>query len=78
MAKLNFEKAMENLEKIVREIESGDLALEEALKKFEEGIKLSRQCAGKLEESEKKIALLMEKADGSLEEKRLDSDDELE
>ncbi len=77
MAKLNFEKAMENLEKIVQELESGELALEEALKKFEEGIKLSRQCADKLEESEKKIALLMEKADGSLEEKSLDSDDDL-
>lgn len=77
MAKLNFEKAMENLESIVQELESGELSLEEALKKFEEGIKLSRQCASKLEESEKKIALLMEKADGTLEEKRLNSDDDL-
>jgi exodeoxyribonuclease VII small subunit len=78
MAKLNFEKAMESLEKIVQELESGELALEEALKKFEEGIKLSRQCASKLEESEKKIALLMEKTDGTLEEKRFDSDDDFE
>jgi exodeoxyribonuclease VII small subunit len=66
MAKLTFEKAMQNLEKIVQELESGELALEEALKKFEEGIKLSRQCTAKLEESEKKISLLMEKADGTL------------
>ena len=78
MAKLNFEKAMENLEKIVHELESGELALEDALKKFEEGMKVSRQCARKLEESEKKIALLMEKADGTFEEKRIDSDDDFE
>ncbi|MEJ2041368.1 MAG: exodeoxyribonuclease VII small subunit [Desulfosarcinaceae bacterium] len=78
MAKLSFEKAMENLEKIVQELESGELVLEDALKKFEEGIKLSRQCASKLEESEKKIALLMEKADGTFEEKPLDPNDDIE
>ena len=78
MAKLTFEKAMESLEKIVHELESGDLALEDALKKFEEGIKLSRQCSNKLEESEKKIALLMEQADGSLSTKPLDPDKPME
>ena len=59
MAKLSFEKAMEQLERIVQELESGDLSLEKALKQFEEGIQLSRQCAEKLEESEKKINLLI-------------------
>lgn len=75
MAKMTFEKAMESLEKIVEELESGELALEEAMKKFEDGIKLSRQCAAKLEESEKKIALLMEKADGTLAQTDFDPDD---
>ena len=76
MAKLTFEKAMQNLEKIVQELESGELALEEALKKFEEGIKLSRQCTAKLEESEKKITLLMEKADGTLMKEQFDENDD--
>ena len=76
MAKLTFEKAMQNLEKIVQELESGELVLEEALKKFEEGIKLSRQCTAKLEESEKKITLLMEKADGTLMKEQFDENDD--
>lgn len=74
MAKLSFEKAMEQLEKIVQEMESGDLTLENALKKFEEGIKLSRYCTQKLEDTEKKITLLMEQADGSIEESPFDVD----
>lgn len=66
MSKLSFEKAMEQLENIVRELESGELPLEKALKQFEEGIKLSKLCSEKLEESEQKINLLMEQADGSV------------
>lgn len=66
MSKLSFEKAMEQLEDIVRELESGELPLEKALKQFEEGIKLSKLCTQKLEESEQKINLLMEQADGSI------------
>lgn len=66
MSKLSFEKAMEQLENIVRELESGELSLEKALKQFEEGIKLSKLCSEKLEESEQKINLLMEQADGSV------------
>jgi exodeoxyribonuclease VII small subunit len=66
MAKISFEKAMAQLENIVHELETGELPLEEALKQFEEGIKLSKLCTAKLEESEKKIKLLMEQADGSI------------
>ena len=66
MSKLSFENAMEQLENIVRELESGELPLEKALKQFEEGIKLSKLCSEKLEESEQKINLLMEQADGSV------------
>jgi exodeoxyribonuclease VII small subunit len=75
MAKLSFEKAMEQLEQIVQELESGELSLEKALKQFEEGIKLSKQCQEKLEESEKKINLLMEQADGTITSVPVDSDD---
>ena len=55
---IKFEKALERLEKIVEELESGDLALEEALKRYEEGVKLSRACTKKLTEAEKKIETL--------------------
>jgi len=66
MSKLSFEKALERLETIVQEMESGELSLETALKKFEEGVRLSQLCTQKLNETEKKIALLMEQGDGSL------------
>ena len=64
MAKKTFELAMKQLEKIVQELESGDMPLEKAIKKFEEGIKISKYCSEKLDESEKKITLLMQNADG--------------
>jgi exodeoxyribonuclease VII small subunit len=69
MTKLSFEKALEQLEQIVHEMESGRLPLESALKKFEEGIKLSRFCSQKLEETERRINLLIENQDGSVIEK---------
>jgi exodeoxyribonuclease VII small subunit len=56
---MTFEEAMKALEKIVSELESGDLALEQALKKFEEGVKLSKFCSSKLDETEKKVTLLL-------------------
>jgi len=67
---------MEQLEQIVQEMESGELTLENALKKFEEGIRLSRYCTRKLEDTEKKITLLMEQADGSISEAPFDVDDD--
>lgn len=69
MSKLSFEKALERLEAIVEEMESGQLSLENALKKFEEGVKLSQLCTQKLNETEKKISLLMEQGDGTVVEK---------
>ena len=68
MAKLTFEKALEQLEKIVEDMESGALSLEQSLKQFEEGMQLSQYCARKLDETEKKISLILEKADGTIEE----------
>ena len=62
--KMTFEVAMKQLEKIVQELESGDMPLEKAIKKFEDGIKLSKFCTEKLDESEKKITLLMRDAEG--------------
>ncbi len=55
---IKFEKALSELEKIVADLESGELDLDEALKRYEEGVKLSRACAKKLTETEKKIEVL--------------------
>lgn len=68
MGKQTFEDAMKRLEDIVSELEGGDLSLDEALKKFEEGVKLSRFCSGKLDETEKKVTILLKDAEGGLRE----------
>ena len=67
MAKANFEENMEKLEEIVTELEKGDLNLDSSISKFEEGIKISKECNKILEEAEKKITILLQK-DGNLEE----------
>jgi exodeoxyribonuclease VII small subunit len=59
MAKKTFEQSLSALEKIVDELESGDLPLEKALKKFDEGMALSRQCSRMLDETEKKVTQLV-------------------
>ena len=67
MSKENFEESMEKLEQIVTELENGNLNLDESVSKFEEGMKISKQCNKILEEAEKKITILLEK-NGELEE----------
>ncbi len=59
MKELNFEQSMEKLEKIVQELENGDLNLDDSIKKFEEGMKISKDCNKFLEEAEKKITVLI-------------------
>jgi len=76
MAKTTFEQSMKKLEQIVQELESGDLPLEEAMQKFEEGIKLSRLCSEKLDETEKKITLLLQDQKGNVSEKPFIPEDE--
>ena len=66
MKETSFEKAMEKLEKIVSELEDGELALDDSLKKYEEGIKLVRTCQQKLEKDKKKKDLLMKDEKGDL------------
>jgi len=67
--KQTFEKAMTTLEKIVEELEGGELPLDKSLKKFEEGIQLSRFCSEQLDETEKKVTLLMQNEKGEVIEK---------
>lgn len=64
---VDFEKALAELDARVHQLESGDLSLEDALKAFEDGIRLTRECQQALSEAEQKVQLLLEKADGSTE-----------
>ena len=68
MKELTFEDAIENLEKIVGELETGKLSLAESVKKFEEGMKLSKHCNEILNNAEKEITILLEKDDGTIKE----------
>ena len=68
---MNFEEAMKKLEKIVTELESGNFNLDESVLKFEEGVKIAKQCNNMLENAEKKITILLEK-DGELKENNFD------
>lgn len=74
MANTNFEKNMSDLENIVNELEKGDLNLDESISKFEEGIKISKECNKILEEAEKKITILLEK-DGDVKEENFVSEE---
>lgn len=59
---INLEKSLADLETLVEELESGDLPLEKAMKKFEEGIKLTRGCQAALKDAEQKVEILLKSA----------------
>jgi exodeoxyribonuclease VII small subunit len=61
---VDLEKALGELEEIVDELESGELPLEAAMKKFEQGIKLTRNCQAALKEAEQKVEILLKDAAG--------------
>jgi len=65
MSEKKFEEAMERLEQIVETLESGDLALDESLKIFEEGMGLVNFCTKKLEEAEQKVTILIKESEGN-------------
>ncbi len=64
-APANFEAQLASLERIVRELERGDLPLERSLELFEEGVRLSRECQERLNEAERRIEVLLRAPDGS-------------
>ena len=72
--KKSFESQIENLEKIVAELENGELSLDESVSKFEEGIKISKECNKILEEAEKKITILINQ-DGELKEENFETEE---
>ena len=74
MQENNFEAKMQELEKVVNSLEKGDMNLDESLAKFEEGMKLSKECNQMLEDAEKKITILLED-NGKIEEKDFESEE---
>jgi len=69
---LNFEQALDKLEKVVKDLEKEDIPLEDSMKKFEQGIQLSSYCLKKLNEAEQKIEELTRSEDGKLITKELE------
>jgi exodeoxyribonuclease VII small subunit len=65
MSEPTFEEALGQLESLVARLEGGDLPLEEALRTFEEGIRLARLCAARLEDAEQRVRLLAQGPDGT-------------
>lgn len=73
---INLEKTLTDLELLVEELESGTLSLDDAMKKFEEGVKLTRMCQKTLKEAEKKVELLLQNSDGEDELMPFDNENE--
>ena len=63
--KQTFETSLKELERIVRRLEEGDLALEDSLKLFEDGVKLSRECQARLDQAERRIEVLLKDENGN-------------
>lgn len=63
---VSFESAMSQLEDVVRRLEKGDLTLEEALRSFQEGVKLVRICSQRLQSAEDQVELLLQQLGGTL------------
>ena len=76
MAEVKFEEALKKLEKIVDDLEKGDISLDEALKKYQEGIELSRICSGRLEAAKKKIETLVKNKKGEFELKPFEAEED--
>jgi len=66
MKEQDFEDALEKLEQIVEELESGELSLTDAIKKYEQGMKLSKFCSERLNSIQKKIEILVKNASGEI------------
>ena len=75
---LNLEKSLSGLEALVEELESGDLPLDKAMQKFEEGVKLTRECQAALREAEQKVEILLQDADGEEALQEFDAEDQVQ
>lgn len=70
-----FETSLKELEKIVRRLENGDSALEESLKLFEDGVRLSRECQERLNQAERRIEVLLKDEEGNPRLQPIDGED---
>jgi len=74
--KIDFEKALAELEKLVETMETGDMSLEDSLKQFERGVALTRSCQKALADAEQKVQILLQNSDdGELEAFKADETD---
>lgn len=73
--KPTFETQLKDLETIVSQLEEGDLSLEESLKLFEDGVKLSRECQERLNQAERRIEVLLKDKDGNPALEAIDEED---
>ena len=73
---VSFEEKMKKLEEIATELEKGDLDLDTSVSKFEEGMKISKECNEMLEKAEKKITMLIKGENGELEEEKFVQNEE--
>lgn len=70
-----FEDNLKELEEIANNLETGNLNLDEAIKEFEKGMKLSKECTKKLDLAEKKINMLVKNDNGKIEEKEFETEE---
>jgi len=70
----NFEEMMKELEQIAKDLESGELSLDESVKKFEQGMEISKSCSKILEDAEKKITILIKDNNGNVTEENFSAE----
>jgi exodeoxyribonuclease VII small subunit len=73
---IDFEVALKKLESIVEKLENGDLSLEDALKQYEEGVKMADLCSKRLSEAEKRVEVLMKSSGGKMKTEAFEDDAE--
>ncbi|MBI1750581.1 MAG: exodeoxyribonuclease VII small subunit [Acidobacteria bacterium] len=74
--KADFERSLARLEEVVQKLEGANLSLDDAMKLFEEGVQLSRECQKQLAEAEARVEILLKKADGKLAAEAFELEDE--
>ncbi|HLE35784.1 MAG TPA: exodeoxyribonuclease VII small subunit [Candidatus Acidoferrales bacterium] len=74
--KADFERSLQRLEEVVKRLESANLPLDDAMKLFEEGVELTRECQKQLEQAEGRVEILLKKADGKIAAEPFEAEDE--
>ena len=74
--KADFERSLQRLEEVVKRLESANLPLDDAMKLFEEGVELTRECQKQLEQAEGRVEILLKKADGKIAAEAFEAKDE--